>query len=250
MFCVLSLSAAYPMKIKNLNGNMYLSVSAVDKSKVKLSEEINGTLFDYAWNSSNYKNSYLKLNDKQNLALQYNTKKDVLELTNFSKVIDQIFDFVPIEIVNNVFFIVHKQKCLTWIEKDEKFALKDCNEGDASQKFVIEEKDYVTDDLEIFNENKNIFEEETIHLSQLYNSNKKSLHQLNGVENFLNISQMHMENDARDMMQNIYKLFYDLTSCFVDNKVCTIGGIDLQKAKKSNANYKYTDFETKNACLI
>ncbi|KAM0673074.1 hypothetical protein GVAV_003420 [Gurleya vavrai] len=216
--------------------SQYIAAPNGNVKHLKLSDVHSATVFDYLWNEDRQRYNFLRIEMQNSLGVSVNVPLNVIEIQNASKGLNQQFDLVPVELYAKNYWIQNYGKCLAYEISKEQFGLKACDESDPMQHFEIKRVDQDYSGLELL-ENV-INENETIHLTNS-NLNNVIIHSLSGSEKIEQKSQFHMENDGRELIQNIYKLFYDLTSCFVERRICENGGFDLKKRsyKASKASF-------------
>ncbi|KAM0687810.1 hypothetical protein COBT_000945 [Conglomerata obtusa] len=217
----------------------YIVALDVENSDVSLGDSDNATLFNYAWDTYETKNYFITLENNNNYALHVNSKANKITSKKLEKTDLDRFDIVPQEINLHHYWIQNFGKCFTWVESLSLFVLEECSVNDPLQKFEMKVLDLDGSQLGTSIIGSNEPEKQTVHLTQLFDNNKKRLNLLLDLDKIGTLTFSQMEKNANEYIRYIYKLIYDLTICFVDKRVCTKGGMAV-KAYKYKSKYAST----------
>ncbi|EJW02036.1 hypothetical protein EDEG_03512 [Edhazardia aedis USNM 41457] len=228
-----------PIKIRLANSERYLRGSDGEENIVHLSDHSKSDNYNYIWDDTQNEYLYLRIENHLEKGLQYDMQKDSLVLAHAISGEPEQFRIIPVNIYNETYWIVSDRRCITYVEQLKKFVLSECFENDENQHFnIILQGEYNTE-LPLLSSYKEI----EVHSSPNFKNYLKMAHSNDDITE-TKMSQDHMENDARDLVQNVFKFLYDMSLCFNENEICKRGGFLRLKKSASLGSFKSRSYSS------
>ncbi|KAM0677772.1 hypothetical protein BDAP_001621 [Binucleata daphniae] len=208
MLFLLSVVKCYFFRIKLADEGKYLQKNTTEKDTVFLGEYRNSEVYEIDYNQNKPHLKWLNPQKSGDKALGYDKKSNEIRNVKMEKDrVDQLFQFIPIDLHKKTFWIVYKDKCVTYKVKDQNMILEPCYDAASEQLFQFEAIQDASDQKAALDDILNTMKDPG-HTKLL----KKDI-RIRVVESLI--------NNNKSNLLSAYKGLYDLALCLGNKGFCT-----------------------------